>query len=203
VPDLSIILLAAGKSERMGTHDKLLLTANNQPLIQLVLNQLMLLETVEIIVVANSTNAEKINRRIPPRVKLVVNLDYQTGMTSSIRAGIKATDASSTGYMICLSDQPDIKASTYDLIKKAFIKAEDESLITVPYYHGQKGNPIIFGRKYRDELLNHMEPDGCKQIIEDHKAKILRVDLQNAQITLDIDTHADYLQFKKRVGEKE
>ncbi|MDV7390572.1 NTP transferase domain-containing protein, partial [Arthrospira platensis SPKY1] len=108
-----------------------------------------------------------------------LNPDYQQGMTTSIQKGVEAASPDAAGYMICMSDQPFLQSSEYDLLIQAFTDAfsSDPACIVLPFYNGQKGNPVIFSRHYREAILAHQEMEGCKEIVQAGKAHVVRQEM--------------------------
>ena len=64
--------------------------------------------------------------------------------------------------------------------------------ILVPLYEGVKGNPVLFDKDYRKEILEHTQPNGCSQIVKQNSKKTHFFETNNLRFTLDIDTKADF-----------
>lgn len=194
---VTAILLAAGLSTRMGTENKLFLPVNEKPMIQQTLEKIAGSHAVGIVAVCNEASVDFLKQFASEKVKVVLNTAYQSGMTSSIQAGIRNAPPSD-GYMICLGDQPFIHSETYNQLLNAFEAAfqENTESIILPFYQGQKGNPVIFSDRYREAILAHGEPDGCKEIVMKNKEHLVKVDVATASILKDIDTPEDYRMFR-------
>ena len=186
------IVVAAGLSSRMDGAQKLLLPFRGKTMIEWVVDQIRIGGIDEIIVVTNPTISDQIPKM--NSTKRVVNPDFQNGLTSSIRHGILACSSQVDGFMICLADMPFIDARVYQLLKSAFIASHESDPLTLvaPFYKKQKGNPVIFSSAYRLQLLNHLEPDGCKSILQENFKHVLKVSVDEDSILKDIDTPSDY-----------
>jgi len=99
--------------------------------------------------------------------------------------------------MICLADQPLITTEEYNQIIEAFEMAyqTNPKCIVVPFFEGKKGNPVIFSNYYREAILSHQAPEGCKGIIQANQKHIVKIDMPTNHILTDIDTPKDYEQL--------
>lgn len=190
---IAAILLAAGSSRRMGKENKLLLSYRGYPIIQHQVNEIQKSSLADCIVVLGH-EAEKISAVLPKKIQTVFNENHLTGMTSSIQKGIEAVDEKVKGFMICLSDMPFVTSNDYDEISHFFLKNIDKypRLIVQPVYLQQRGHPVIFSSYYRKELLEHIAPEGCREIIRRNKREVRQLDMKQPNILKDIDTPMDY-----------
>lgn len=189
---VSAIVLAAGLSRRMGEENKLFLPVNDRPMVEWVIEKVAQSTADEVIIVGSELSLDRFEKWKSDRVQVINNPHYQNGMTSSIQAGVQV--ASGDGYMICLGDQPKIEISTYNELIAAFQSsfAQNEGSIVLPFYDGKKGNPVIFSAIYREDILNHTEPEGCKEIVQANKHHLTKVDVSDSGILMDVDTREDY-----------
>jgi len=189
---ISAIILAAGLSRRMGEEDKLFLPINGKPMIEVVIKNVTASLVDEVILVGNEKTIDRLSKYQNDGIRLVENLYYRAGMTSSIQVGIK--EASGDAFMICLGDQPKISTSTYAQIIEAHHSKGlvEKQLITVPFYNGDKGNPVIFSSSYRNEILTHKEPEGCRKIIKNNSGFVQKIEVNDPGILIDVDTMDDY-----------
>ena len=196
---VSAILLGAGESKRMG-RDKLVLPWGKKTVLSHCLEILLRSKTREVVVVARSRNEEleeKINAYpafMRKKIKVVVNPDYPGGMSSSIRMGLKSLDSKTEGVLIALGDQPLLKASTINALIGAFLRRKRK--IAVPFYHNQRGNPVLFGRGYIRDLMRLRGDTGGRAIIENHPEEIVRVRTRSEAVIRDMDTWGEYKRLK-------
>lgn len=189
---VAAIVLAAGLSRRMGSQNKLFLPIRGKDMIAWTMDAVLSSEANHIMLVASKLSMPKLAGWASERVHLVENQAHETGMTSSIQAGVGATSAD--GYIICLGDQPTVRATTYNQLIQTF-KANPDSII-LPYHDGQKGNPVIFPQRHRSAILHHQEPEGCKSIVQDNMDHVIKVQVEDPGVLIDIDTDADYDQLR-------
>lgn len=193
-PCITAIVLAAGLSRRMGTQNKLLLTIGNQSLIEKVVDKVAGSRVQEVLVVLGH-EAAKMRRTLRNKpIKMVKNPLYQLGMTTSIQAGIQATLEETKGYMIVLGDLMKIESEDLNLLIHTFeVQIEkNPQVIVLPVFEGNKGNPIIFSSYYRETILQHKEMNGCKGIVQAHSDQVVKIEMPDNHVVLDIDTPDDY-----------
>ncbi|HRH61615.1 MAG TPA: NTP transferase domain-containing protein, partial [Chitinophagaceae bacterium] len=118
-------------------------------------------------------------------------------MTTSIQAGVQA--ATGNGYIICLGDMVTITADEYALLKKEFEKyfLQNEEAICIPFFKNEKGNPVIFSSHYKLAILQHIDMEGCKAIVQTNKENIYKVQMQTPHVLQDMDYLHDYKMLSK------
>jgi len=190
---VTAIVLAAGLSRRMGKENKLFLRFNETTIIDTVVRQIIKTRTDQLVIVGSELSLDRLKQYQSDNILVVDNPEYETGMTSSIKAGVQ-TAGICEGYMISLGDQPMITTGIYDQIIDSFVSnhPKDTATITVPYHKGKKGNPVIFSSHYRHDILSHTEPEGCKEIVQAHKSHINKIEISSSSILVDIDTREEY-----------
>lgn len=189
---VSAIILGAGLSKRMGDTNKLFLPFKKKSIVECVIENVVNSQVDDIILVVSELTKASLSSLVSDRVKMIENKEYKEGMTSSIKSGVLESD--SDGYMICLGDQPQILTSTYDTIIRSFKLAykENNQVISAPFFQEKRGNPVIFSSDYREEILSHDQPEGCKEIIQRNAKSIDVIRTDDPAILLDIDTMDDY-----------
>ncbi|MAF85390.1 MAG: molybdenum cofactor cytidylyltransferase [Dehalococcoidales bacterium] len=186
---ISAILLAAGESKRMGKLKQLMPFGQNTIVEQAIDN--LLNSVVDETIVVLGYRAEEVIKTIAAKpVKLVVNPDYEQGMSTSIIAGLNLIDSRTQAVMLILGDQPLINSQTINRLIEAFYN-HDKGIV-IPTYQGRRGHPTIFTIKYREKLLGLKGDIGGRQIVKDHPGDILEVTVNSESIVTDIDTINDY-----------
>jgi molybdenum cofactor cytidylyltransferase len=186
---ISAILLGAGESKRMG-FDKLSLPYGKKTILEHCLDVLLRSKVKEVVVVLSNRTKGMESRIRGPRVKIVINPYYKKGMSTSLRWGIQAIDPATQGILIALGDQPSLKTRTVDALIRAFVKRKGK--IILPTFRSQKGNPVIFDKKFEEELLRLEGDRGGKSIVEKHRQDVRRVSVKSEGVVKDIDTWKDY-----------
>jgi molybdenum cofactor cytidylyltransferase len=127
-------------------------------------------------------------------VRFVENPDFALGMTSSIQAGVRAALPASAGYLIALSDMPRLSAETPAAIVATFRAAEAHrpGTMVIPMYQGQRGHPVVFSATFREEILAHHEPEGCRGIVKRHADRVVEVLTEDEGAVWDVDRPSEF-----------
>ncbi|MBX2818066.1 MAG: nucleotidyltransferase family protein [Rhodothermaceae bacterium] len=187
---LSAVVLAAGESRRMGAKNKLLLPYKSKAVIAHVVEAILASDVRQVHVVVGHEQ-ERVREALQSySVSFVENPDYEQGMGTSIRAGVRHAEEDVAGYMICLSDLPLITADEYSHLAQAFLAHHQASphAIAVPRFEGQRGNPVTLSSIYRPAMLSHQGIMGCRGIVKQHPEHVHFVDMSTDHVLRDVDT---------------
>jgi molybdenum cofactor cytidylyltransferase len=196
---ISAILLAAGESKRMG-RPKQLLEWQGKTLLQHVLESLINSDADEIILVLGH-EADRIRESLPALpIKIVINPDYKQGMASSLQQGLLAMDPRSEAFLVLLADQPGIGPEIMNHMIREFQQANPKRGIVRPVYQGLRGHPVLIGVRYLQEALQLQGDVGARQILMNHPADILEIEVDQDVVLKDIDTPEEYQKYMKRSG---
>ena len=111
------------------------------------------------------------------KVTFVHNPDFAEGLASSVKAGIAAVPADADGAVICLGDMPLIDAHLIDRLIEAF--APDRGgLIAVPVSDGRRGNPVLWSRRFFNELMTLDGDIGARHLIAKHGEAVAEVPVE-------------------------
>lgn len=196
---ITAVLLAAGESRRMGEF-KQLLRFGDKTFVEHCVDNLLASNVDEVIVVTGHRESE-VRRAIANRpVEIVHNADYQSGMASSIKSGVKQVSDSADACVISLVDQPQIDTATIDLLIQVYIGANDRGrpLIVIPTYDERNGHPILLDLALREEILEMDSGSGLRQVVLAHSDRIMRVPVSTAKILQDCDVPEDYERLLKQ-----
>ena len=198
VPKISAIIMASGKSERMGTN-KLLLEYRGMTFIENTLEKVLNENFYELVIVISDKKVRKKcqdyikkSEKDEKKIYIIDNKKSEKGQSESIKIGLK-TLGKCDGYMFFSCDQPFL---TSDTIKKILQNFKTKG-ITTPEYNGKRSLPVIFGENFKDELLKLEGDTGGKTVISNHQDKIKIVEIENSDEGKDIDTKEDYDMLKK------
>jgi molybdenum cofactor cytidylyltransferase len=187
--NVAAIILAAGRSTRMGGPNKLLAELGGKPLVRIVTEQALASKAQGVIVVTGHQAAEVEKALSGLKVKFVRNPDFAGGLATSVKAGIAAVPANADGAVICLGDMPLIDADLIDRLIEAF--APDRgSLIAVPVSDNRRGNPVLWSRRFFRELMALDGDIGARHLIAKHPEAVAEVPVEGHGAFLDIDTPA-------------
>jgi molybdenum cofactor cytidylyltransferase len=185
--NVAAIILAAGRSTRMGGPNKLLAELSGKKLVRIATEQALASKAVEVIVVTGH-QAELVEQALVGlKVKFVRNPNFAGGLASSVRAGIAAVSDNADGAVICLGDMPLIDAGLVDRLIDAFAP-ELGNLIVVPVADGRRGNPVLWSRRFFNELMTLDGDIGARHLIARHAEAVAEVPVEGNGAFLDIDT---------------
>jgi molybdenum cofactor cytidylyltransferase len=189
------ILLAAGRSTRMG-QPKLLLPWGNIQLVRHVA-QIALRSVLDDLLVVTGHRAEHVQAALAGLpVTLVHNEAFLDGQSTSVRAGIAALSDDAEAAVILLADQPLLRSATIDALIKAY-RAHHPPIVA-PQYQGQRGNPVLFDRMLFPALLAIQGDQGARPVLQTHRQQIHLVDVADNGVLLDLDTPDAYQQLWDR-----
>ena len=184
---IAAIVLAAGRSTRMGAANKLLADIAGTPMVGRVVEAALASRARPVLVVTGHQASEVNAALVGLDVTLVANPDYAAGLSSSLKAGIGAVPASADGALVLLGDMPRITAEHLDRLMAIFA-AENGRCIVVPTYQGQRGNPVLWPSAYFAEMLQLGGDAGAKRLMAAHAGDVREVDLGTDAIVIDVDT---------------
>lgn len=187
------IVLAAGKSARMGSCKLLLPFGELTVLETVVKNAIASLADDVIVVIAPDMPKEFVQRLVKMGATVVVNEVQQSQMIDSLRVALtklreNASDIES--FVVMLADQPAIGHEVVD----ALIAAHRQTGfgIIIPKFSGRRGHPVLLSGRYIDKLISYHGEHGLRSFIIEHSSDVLELPVDTDAILRDIDTKEDY-----------
>ena len=185
--NVAAIVLAAGRSTRMGGPNKLLAELNGKPLVRIVAEQALASQASSVIVVTGHQQMEVQRALAGLDVTFVHNRDFAEGLATSVRTGIAAVPSAADGSVVCLGDMPLIEAKLIDRLIEAFTP-DRGGLIAIPVSDGRRGNPVLWSRRFFSELMALDGDIGARHLIGRHGEAVVEVPVSGQAAFLDIDT---------------
>lgn len=192
---VAAILLAAGRSRRMGAF-KPLLSFGAQTVIESSVANLRAGGVTKIIVVVGHRGEEIREKLKTAGVSFVVNPDPDTPMGTSIALGMALVGEQFDAVLIAPADHPAISGDTIKLIVTEW---ELGAPLVQPEQEGRGGHPVLIDRKFFDELLHLDVERGLRGFFERHRAETLRLPVNSPFVARDMDTWEDYVQLHRDV----
>ena len=191
-PRVAVLVLAAGRSTRMGGPNKLLQEADGLPLIVHAVKAALASQAVEVVVVLGHMADQvrpAIEQAVGARDKLrfVTNPDYADGLSTSVRTGIAALGKEIAAAIVQLGDMPGVSSTLLDRLMAAFSPVEGRS-ICVPTVGGKRGNPVLWDRRFFAEMAQVSGDTGAKHLIGEHADLVCEVEMTGEAAITDIDT---------------
>ncbi|WP_338690572.1 molybdopterin-binding/glycosyltransferase family 2 protein [Bradyrhizobium sp. 26S5] len=185
--NVAAIVLAAGRSTRMGGPNKLLAELDGKKLVRIVAEQALASKASEVIVVTGHQSDLVEQALADLKVKFVRNPDFAGGLASSVKSGIGAVSDAADGAIVCLGDMPLIDAQLIDRLIETF-EPDRGHLIAVPVSEGRSGNPVLWSRRFFRELMTLDGDIGARHLIAKHAEVVAEVPVEGNSAFLDIDT---------------
>ena len=191
VPRVAVLVLAAGRSTRMGGPNKLLADANGQPLVVHAAKAALASQAVDVVVVLGHMADQvrsHIEQAIPgKRLRFVTNPDFADGLSTSVRTGVAALAPDIDAAIVQLGDMPGVSSTLLDRLMAAFNPVEGRS-ICVPTVGGKRGNPVLWDRRFFAEIAKLAGDSGAKHLIGEHADVVCEVEMTGDAAITDIDT---------------
>lgn len=128
-------------------------------------------------------------------VRTAVNEKAGSEMAESVRAGLSAATATSTGFLVCLADHPLVSAATIRTLVAVHGMRPDQ--IVIPVCHGKRGHPCIFPADAVRKVFSGMN---LREIVAADPSRVEYVGVEDEGVVLDMDTEEDYLMMLRKFG---
>ncbi|WP_256091371.1 NTP transferase domain-containing protein [Nostoc sp. KVJ20] len=199
VGDLShnfAIVLAAGKSTRMGTCKTSLPWGEGKTLLTYQLEQWLSVDFTPVVVLGSHNSNKQID--CPDGSFAVINPHANVGKTTSLLTGLQHIPPNFEILAISAVDQP----RELEIYQRLILAHQDTSaMITAPSYEGKMGHPLLFSNGMRSHLQNIREESlGLRQIIKEFYPVIHHVKFDHPAVLLDINTPEIYQEQLHNIG---
>jgi molybdenum cofactor cytidylyltransferase len=185
-PRIAAIVLAAGKSSRMG-RNKLLIELGGKTLVEHAVDAALASQAAPVIVVLGH-QCDAIARRLAGRnIVTVENPDYADGLSTSLKRGLAALPDDVEGAVICLADMPGIDRALIDRLIAAFNPVEGREII-LPMRRGKRGNPVLWSRRFFPELQAVAGDTGARHVIGAYPEHVVEIEAPDDGVLIDLDT---------------
>jgi molybdenum cofactor cytidylyltransferase len=184
---IAAIVLAAGRSTRMGAINKLIAEIGGKPLVRIAAEQALASHAAPVIVVTGHER-EKVEAALAGLpVRFAHNAGYAEGLGSSLRAGIAAVPKEADGVIVCLGDMPQVDAQLIDKLLAAF-DPEKGALVVVPSIGDHRGNPVVWARRFFADLMTVQGDIGARHLISSYPEAVVEVPVAGDAALTDVDT---------------
>jgi molybdenum cofactor cytidylyltransferase len=188
---LAAIVLAAGKSSRMGSN-KLLLEVGGNRVLDHILSKLRPIPTIVVL----GHRPEDIRGLAENQgAKTVLNPDYERGMTTSFKAGLRALPDGVEAVFMVLSDTFGFEPELLERMVAALTENKD-ALIVSPVYESKRGHPVLFRSEILEEFKQLGDDETMKAVVNRHESRHVYVE-SDMWATIDLDTPEDLENIRK------
>ena len=187
VRSIAALVLAAGRSSRMGGANKLLAEIGGRPLVRIAVEEALASQARPVIVVTGHQR-ERVEAALAGLpVDFVHNPYFADGLGTSLKTGIAALPAQSDGVIVCLGDMPQVDAAMINRLIGAIDPAKG-ALIAMPTIEGQRGNPVVWSRRFFPDLMAVEGDVGARYLIGRYTEAVAEVPLSGKAALTDVDT---------------
>jgi molybdenum cofactor cytidylyltransferase len=197
--EVHALLLAAGRSRRMGGPNKLLALFDGTPLARRTAEALGASGAAALHVVVGHQAGELRSALAGLDARIVENPEFETGLASSLKAGIAALPENAAGALVALADMPGVTAAVYDRLIEAFRRSDGEAIVRATHA-GKRGNPVILPRALFAEVARLEGDTGARHLVEASELPVIDVEI-GAAASLDVDTPEAMLQAGGKIPE--
>jgi molybdenum cofactor cytidylyltransferase len=184
---VAAVVLAAGRSTRMGGPNKLVAEIAHRPLVRIAAEEALASRAKPVIVVTGHQQPEVEQALAGLPVTMVHNPDFAQGLGTSLRTGIAAVPSTADAAIVCLGDMPHVDAGLIDRLIAAFDPARG-ALVVVPTFEGKRGNPVLWSRRFFPDLMAVEGDVGARHLIGRYPEAVVEVAVDDRGAFVDIDT---------------
>ncbi|MCR9070354.1 MAG: molybdopterin-binding/glycosyltransferase family 2 protein [Alphaproteobacteria bacterium] len=186
-PRIGALILAAGQSRRMGKENKLLAQVDGKPMVRHVADAVAASKATSTTVVLGH-EADAVRAALADlKLSYAYNPDYAEGLSTSLKAGLAAVGDDVDGVIVCLGDMPRIGTATIDRMIAAFDPVEGRSIV-VPTRRGKRGNPVLFAKRFFEEMGGVSGDVGARHLIGNHEDIAVEIEVDDESVLTDVDT---------------
>jgi molybdenum cofactor cytidylyltransferase len=184
---IAAIVLAAGRSTRMGAANKLLAEIGGKPLVRIAAEE-ALASRADPVIVVTGHQRERVEGALKGlKVTFAHNPDFAQGLSTSLKAGIAKVPADADAAIVCLGDMPQVRAPLIDKLIAAF-DPERGALVVVPSVNGKRGNPVVWSRRFFPDLAGLDGDIGARHLIASYPEAVIEVPVTDPAVFVDVDT---------------
>jgi molybdenum cofactor cytidylyltransferase len=180
------IVLAAGRSTRMGGPNKLMAHFGGKPLIRQIVERALKSSASGVVVVTGHQPARIRAALEGLDVAFAHNPDFASGLASSLKAGIGAVGDDAGGALILLGDMPAVSSDVIDRLLSAFRKASGQAIVRATH-DGRRGNPVLLPRALFGAVAQLEGDTGARHLVEAGTMPVVDIEVGEAA-AIDVDT---------------
>ncbi|MBF0129937.1 MAG: nucleotidyltransferase family protein [Alphaproteobacteria bacterium] len=197
---VAALVLAAGRSTRMGEANKLLLPVHDRPLVVRVVEAVLASRAAPVVVVTGYQGEAVEEALAGFPVRFARNSGEGEGLSSSLRRGLAVLPEEVDGALVCLGDMPGVSAVHLDALIAGFAPASGHD-VCAPVHGGRRGNPVLWGRRHFPALRALTGDAGGRELLE--RATVHPVQVADDGVLRDIDDPRAYAEWVKAFPEPE
>ena len=179
------VVLAAGRSSRMGGPNKLMARFSGRPLIRQTVER-TLSSKIDGATVVTGHQATRIREALDGlEIPFVHNPDFASGLSSSLKAGVSAVPDGMAGVLVVLGDMPGVSTDDLDRLLAGFRAAGGDAIVRATH-DGKRGNPLVIPRALFAAIAQLEGDTGARHLVESGALAVVDVEIgQGASVDVD------------------
>ena len=202
---VAAVVLAAGRSSRYraagGVEEtKLVARIAGEPIVRRVVEAARASRARPVVVIVGHAReaVEAALAGLP--ASIVFNADFETGIASSLRAGLAAVPPDAAAALVLLGDMPKVEAGLIDRLIEAF-EARPDALAVAPLQGGRRGNPVLIARALFAEAGRLAGDEGARRLLAGlNPRQVVEIESAEFDASFDVDTPEDLAQSAGEPG---
>ena len=127
---------------------------------------------------------------------VVENPDWESGMASSLRAGLDALPATAEAAVVVLVDHVGLTPAA---VRRVVDQVSGPASLVAATYDGRQGHPVVLGRDWWPEVLSTAEGDqGARAVLAAHRDVLVPVECSDVASAADVDRPRDLRAYRDR-----
>ena len=190
------VVVAAGESTRMGGYPKPLLTFDGRRFVERLVATYRAADVRPVVVLGHEAGEVRARADLADAA-VVYNPAYESGMLSSVRAGVRAArTAGADGVLLSPVDCPLVRQGTVERLLEA--GREGDADVYHPTVGGRRGHPPLFAASTFDNLLSAPDDEGARAVVHAAGTENREVEVDDERVLVDVDTPTAYWRTVKR-----
>ena len=190
---IGAVILAAGSSTRLG-RPKQLLPLDGEPLLRVITRRAIVAGFAPVVVVVGAEEESCRAAVAGLGARIACNSRWAEGVGTSVAAGVAAlAEGEVDAALLAVCDQPRLSVEALRRLLAAF---RDGGMVAARYAQ-TLGTPAIFAAEYFPALRTLAGDSGAKQLLCEHSAEVVAIDLPEAET--DIDLASDWEKFGRGI----
>lgn len=185
------VVLAAGASRRFGPENKLCAAVDGEALIRRVVTTALEAGISDVVIVTGNESDQVAQALEGLTIRLTHNPDWETGMGTSIAAGIAALADDIDGAFIVPGDMPFLDPALFRTLAGVFEQNEFRSIVYPVTISGEQRNPVLWPCRYFSELRALPGHKGAKELLRSLANRTVTIPFGDDMLFADIDNKDD------------
>ena len=197
LPEIAVLVLAAGLSQRMGEQNKLLLPVNGKAMLTHALQAATSCGAAVVHLLTGFEREQSLALASSFVVSEVFNPDYQQGQDKSLAVGLASLQLMHCSVLVLLADQPRISG---ELLRQLIQAHADDGAqrALIPVFEGRWGTPRILPAAVVKQAAEGAGEFSLRSALASGAVERQLLAVDDAAVLLDIDTPDEYLRLSRQ-----